>query len=95
MGVYDPPIAHYAHVNVAHHSDGDMLRFMGKEGNYFKWFTDKNDLQYVWWNPETKVIELWGSHSSVAHARPYMVEHLTKFENSLKYEAEKSKVPID
>ena len=67
MAPYDPPIAHYSQLDVSEYSDEQMLSFIGKEGHRFYWLTNKLGLNYLWWDHERKVVELWGSHGALHH----------------------------
>ncbi len=70
-GVYNPPIdSLYAEVMVPEWiSDSLMYRVIGKEGIAFKAITHVSGCEYVWWNNEKKVIEVWGyNHEGLASA---------------------------
>lgn len=52
---------------------------IGKEGKGFYWLTRHLGLQYLWYNKEKKLIELWGSYRSLANgAREKVLERLAK-----------------
>lgn len=70
MPMYDPPIAHYAHINVSNVPEQTMFKVIGKEGHNMKRLTAKYNLKYLWWNMENKTLEIWGGHNAVANARP-------------------------
>lgn len=74
--VYSPPNMHYAHVNVDDVPHEVLESIMGYKGSYFKAFTDIMKLKYVWWNMETKVIELWGPFNRLQEARAAMVQRV-------------------
>ena len=67
MPPYNPPNTHYAHISVSDFSDKEVLKFIGKDGNNFKRLTERLGLEYVWWNKDLKVIELWGSFNSLKY----------------------------
>ena len=67
MAPYNPPIAHYSELNVSQYSVDMILCAIGKGGNGFYKLTDRLRLQYVWYDIDRKVIELWGSFSSLNH----------------------------
>ena len=80
MAPYDPPIAHYSQLDVSEYSDEQMLSFIGKDGHRFYGLTTKLGLNYLWWDPERKVVELWGSYSSLNRgAKDRLDEHFQKF----------------
>ena len=88
--VYNPPSAHYSHIKVDDISDDIMEDVMGYKGAYFKAFTQTMKLRYVWWNKDTKVVELWGPHEHMLEAQFVMRNRLETLKRS-----DKSEVPIE
>lgn len=79
MAPYKPPAdAHYAHV-VTDFSLKQMLEFMGKGGQRFKRFTEMNKLEYVWWNKEMHLIEMWGNHKDLTQCVQHMKNMMETF----------------
>ena len=74
--VYRPPNTHYAHVTVGDIPDDVMDDIMGYKGAFFKAFTEVMKLKYVWWNKDSRVIELWGPFNRLLEARTAMVSHV-------------------
>lgn len=72
--VYKQQDAHYCHVSVKDYPDDVLEKVMGYKGAYFKAFTEVMKLKYVWWNKDTKVIELWGKFNRMRESREAM-EH--------------------
>lgn len=73
MAPYQPPIGtNYSQVKLLPEEVKHVDRIMGKGGRWFKMFTQKNRLKYVWFNKERGVIELWGSHDSIERGLPIM-----------------------
>ena len=70
--MYNPPIAHYSHINVSNISDEVLNKVMGINGAYFKAFTEIFGLYYVWWNKDLKVIEFWGPMHVMLDSRKVM-----------------------
>jgi hypothetical protein len=66
-GVYNPPITHYSQLDVPEYVNIGLL--VGKEGRNFKYFTRKSGCSYIWYNKDTKVIELWGPMNSLENAK--------------------------
>ena len=60
MAPYNPPIAHYSEMDVSDVSTEDMYSFMGRGGRRFYYLTRLLNLQYLWYRPEKKCLELWG-----------------------------------
>ena len=65
MAPYQPPIAHYSQLDVSKYSDEHMLYCIGKAGNGFYHQTSKLGLNYLWWDKDGKVVELWGSFGAL------------------------------
>ena len=85
MPPYAPPAdADYAHVET-NMTDQQMLKFMGKGGHLFKVFTEFNNLDYVWWNKDNNVVEIWGPYQNIAKATHRMRNMLHLFKNSNKF----------
>lgn len=71
MAPYQPPIGtNYSQVNLLPEEVIHIGRIMGKGGRWFKNFTQKNRLKYVWFSKERNAIELWGSHESIERSLP-------------------------
>ena len=78
MPSYNPPIAHYSQINVSEFAIETILAAIGKKGQGFINQTNKLGLDYLWWDSERQVIEIWGSFHSVQNAPT----HLTNYFNS-------------
>ena len=87
---YSPPVTFYSHVKALPREE-DMYKFLGKDGVHFKVLTNKLRLDYIWWNKEQNVIELWGAHKYLKRANKQMTLKLKayiqeKYENeAIKY----------
>lgn len=64
MAPYNPPNAHYSQVDVSAYDEKMILSMIGKGGQGFYNLTDYLRMEYVWYDQERKVIELWGSFNS-------------------------------
>lgn len=65
MAPYDPPVAHYTQLDVSQYTDEQMLAAIGKDGHGFYRLTERLSLNYLWWDNDRKVVELWGSFGSL------------------------------
>lgn len=65
MAPYVPQNAHYVHLDVCEYLHEDLYAFVGFGGRRFYKLTRELGLQYLWFNPENKVIECWGSFESM------------------------------
>ena len=80
MAPYDPPNAHYAHLDVSSYSENMILCMIGKGGQGFYKITDWLGLEYVWYDSDKKRIELWGSYEALANGAQKKLENsLNKF----------------
>lgn len=75
MAPYQPPIAHYAHLNISDYDESMILCMIGKGGQGFYRLTNYLGLEYLWYDSTEKRIELWGSYNSLANGA---VNKLTK-----------------
>lgn len=62
MAPYLPPIAHYSQMDVSDYTEEEIFSFIGKTGKKFYWLTHSLGLQYLWYDKNRKVIEIWGPH---------------------------------
>ena len=60
MAPYQPPNAHYSQMDVSDYTEDQIFSFIGKTGKKFYWLTKKLGLDYLWYDKERKVIEIWG-----------------------------------
>ena len=60
MAPYTPPSAHYSQMDVSDYTEDQIFSFIGKTGKKFYWLTHKLGLDYLWYDKERKVIEIWG-----------------------------------
>lgn len=76
MPEYNPPIAHYCHVDVSEFSDSSILKMIGKKGFLFKKITQDCNASYIWWNKENKVIEIWGPYNCMKLTKHNIIYHI-------------------
>ena len=62
MAPYTPPNAHYSQMDVSNYTEDQLFAFIGKTGKKFYWLTKKLGLDYLWYDRERKVIEIWGPY---------------------------------
>ena len=60
MAPYTPPNSHYSQMDVSEYDEDKLFSFIGKTGKKFYWLTHKLGLDYLWYDKERKVIEIWG-----------------------------------
>lgn len=80
MAPYNPPDAHYSQFDVSEYNEADIYKFIGNGGKKFYWLTRYLGLDYIWYDKERKVIELWGSYSSLQN---FQAHHILECELNL------------
>ena len=80
MAPYNPPDSHYGEVN-AFNSQSSNLKFIGPGGKNFIRLTKKLDLEYIWWNMERNVFEIWGSFKKIEFSVQYLNSYMKTFHN--------------
>ena len=86
MAPYDPPDAHYSQVAVSMYPEEMILCMIGKGGKGFYKLTEYLNLEYLWFDQDRKVIELWGSYGSFtngakAKLEKVLVDFSSRFES--------------
>jgi hypothetical protein len=76
-GTYNPPIGHYTQTTLPEHINPAV--FIGKDGCYFKKTSERSGATYIWYNDQSRVIEIWGSESSVSLAKNILEKRYEKF----------------
>ena len=77
-GVYNPPNCFYTQLEITL-SESEIRQLIGKNGCNFKCLTNNSNLQYIWWNKSTNVIELWGNHYNLLSAKVYVQKYIDNF----------------
>lgn len=80
-GVYAPPVAHYRHLNVKDEWVDSIAKIIGKNGKHFINITKLTGCQYLWFNEEKQVIEIWGPHARLMKAHNHLVKHIHEIMN--------------
>jgi phosphate starvation-inducible protein PhoH len=91
MTDYSPPNTFYSQLYGLFENE-DMYQFIGKNGAHFKYLTSKLNIDYIWWNKETNIIELWGPHYKLTFARKIMQKKLDEY---MKNKADKQENTLD
>ena len=75
---YSPPNTHYTQLYGLFENE-DMFKFIGKNGAHFKYLTEKLGVEYIWWNKENNIIEIWGPERKLFRAKEIMQIKLDAF----------------
>ena len=78
MPPYEPPSVHYCEIN-AYNNTSHNFKLMGPQGHNFKRLTTKLGIDYMWWNMERNVIEIWGSYSKMNSSQKFMTSYMHRF----------------
>ena len=62
MAPYRPPNAHYSQIDVSEYDEDHIFSFIVKTVKRFYWLTRLLELDYIWYDKERKVIEIWGPY---------------------------------
>ena len=82
--IRDPPInCHYRQCKFEF--DEKLIPFLiGNDGKHFKRITNMSNTNYIWWNNEKKIIELWGPENRLDLAENILRDHIKFVENKNK-----------
>ena len=81
MPPYAPPSSHYCEIN-AFNSKSDNLKIIGPGGHNFKRLTHKLGIEYLWWNIERNVFEIWGNYSKMKTSAKYLNSYMNRFHDT-------------
>ena len=82
--IREPPInCHYRQCKFEF--DEKLIPFLiGNDGKHFKRITNMSNINYIWWNNEKKIIELWGPENRLDLAENILRDHIKFVENKNK-----------
>lgn len=78
MPPYDPPTTHYTEIN-AFTNNLDNFKLIGPKGSNFKRLTILLGVNYIWWNMERNVIEIWGPYNKMNSSKKYLSKYMHRF----------------
>jgi hypothetical protein len=78
MAPYNPPNSHYVHIKFEHFPKADVQKLIDTKFLYK--ITIQYNLYYVWFNIESKNLELWGSYDSLHNLdKEYIFKQVNDF----------------
>jgi hypothetical protein len=83
--VYNPPTnTDFAYIPMpfAHGTLGARL-VIGKNGSVFKAITTQSFVDYIWFNTERGVIEIWGAANNIENAVQRLQAHIERIQKQL------------
>ena len=78
MAPFNPPIAHYAHIDLSYISDDKLKKIVGHKGIKLYDLTTDYNLQYIWMDYENKRLQLWGTESQFNKGVRHKIENHIK-----------------
>jgi len=72
---YNPPSAHYSQVT-CDMSDKQIKKLIGKNGFYFNVITKASKVNYLWFDNQRKVIEIWGPMDHLEDAKKRLITRM-------------------
>ena len=60
-------------------TDIEKKKVIGKDGKYFKITTEKNSLEYIWYDIEENSIKFWGDNEKCINAQNTIITRINKF----------------
>lgn len=76
-GLYNPPIAHYSEVKCDLPEDL-IKKLIGRNGYYFNVITKVSKVNYLWFDNQRKVIEIWGPMIHLENAKRRLIERMAR-----------------
>jgi len=70
---YNPPNSEYVEINLKGVSKKKIFSIMGKGGEVFKKWTQEFNVQYIWFNVNKKVLEIWGDVNNINIAKQNII----------------------
>jgi hypothetical protein len=94
-GVYSPPNAFYTQVSLTDEDIKYIGLIIGRSGFYFKKITQAARVDYIWYDPDRKAIEIWGSERRLLNAvnRVHARIHRVRKEIAAKQHEEHAPIP--
>ena len=78
-GVYTPPTnCHYTQLSTVGVSDDIMKISIGRNGKVFKAITRQSNTQYIWYNKEQHLVEIWGPEQNLPDALKRVFDRIQK-----------------
>lgn len=75
-GVYSPPDSHYSHAFIPETCKDIIHMIMGRKGYHFKNITSISGAEYIWYNSEKCVVEVWGHPKCHENAARLLYGHM-------------------
>tara|TARA_B110000259_G_scaffold187621_1_gene242530 strand:- start:1314 stop:1724 length:411 start_codon:yes stop_codon:yes gene_type:complete len=78
-GVYTPPVnCHYTQLPTTGVSPEIMKISIGKNGKIFKAITRQASVNYIWYNKDSHIVEIWGPEKNLPDATKRVFDRIQK-----------------
>lgn len=74
---YNPPNTHYSEVK-CDLSDQQIKKLIGKNGYFFNVITKAAKVNYLWFDNQRKVIEIWGPMIHLENAKRRLIDRMDR-----------------
>ena len=88
--IRDPPINTHYRQFLVNFNEKLIPYLIGKDGVHFKRITTMSRTKYIWWNNETKIIEIWGPERNLFLAEKILKDHIIFIQNKFKNKIEEA-----
>lgn len=78
-GTYNPPDAHYSQVS-CFIDKKNINSLIGKNGSVFNAITKASHVDYIWYDNNRNVIEIWGPEHNLEDAKCRLIERMNKIQ---------------
>ena len=79
-GTYNPPNTHYSQVSCYVEKE-DIKSLIGKNGSVFNAITKASHVDYIWYDNNRNVIEIWGPEHNLKNAKFRLIERMNKIQD--------------
>jgi len=90
MPEYNPPNAFYTQISVPENIKPEV--FIGKEGCHLKRITELSGCEYLWYDFNRNVVEVWGKEHRLPKALKMLRKRIASFEDEILLDDSKIKV---
>ena len=81
-GTYNPPNAHYTQVPCFVEKKY-IKNLIGKNAKIFNAITKAANVDYLWYDNNRNVIEIWGPENNLLNAKHRLIERMNKIQNDI------------
>jgi hypothetical protein len=83
---YNPPNASYTQCKVGTLTKKQVQAFMGENGKNFKTWTSDLSVEYIWFNNNKNIIEVWGDEIKIKIAAKQIKNYVNVYNRKIKHD---------